>query len=77
MNLYKRFSTRGLKGGANLYVRLIFDVNSAYFHDHGGYEFANQLTAAQEDKSLRAVAENDNCICRAYGRNMLRPLSKW
>ena len=71
-------STRGLKDGANLYGELIFDVNSAYFHNHGGYEFANQLTAAQEEnKSLHAVAENYNCICRAYGRNMLRPLSKW
>ena len=31
-------STRGLKTDANLYGELIFDVNSAYFYNHGGYE---------------------------------------
>lgn len=36
-------STRGLKADANLYGELIFDVNSAYFHNHGGYEFAKQF----------------------------------
>ena len=29
-------STRGLKSDANLYGELIFDVNSAYFYNHGG-----------------------------------------
>ena len=38
-------STRGLKDDANLYGELIFDVNSAYFHNHGGYEFAKQFYA--------------------------------
>ena len=38
-------STRGLKEDANLYGELIFDVNSAYFHNHGGYEFARQFYA--------------------------------
>ena len=33
-------STHGLKEDANLYGELIFDVNSAYFYIHGGYEFA-------------------------------------
>ena len=39
-------STRGLKTDANLYGELIFDVNSAYFYNHGnhgGYEFAKQF----------------------------------
>lgn len=39
----KVISTRGLKDDANLYGELIFDVNSAYFHNHGGYEFAKQF----------------------------------
>ena len=30
-------STRGLKADAHLFGELIFDVNSAYFHNHGGY----------------------------------------
>ena len=38
-------STRGLKEDANLYGELIFDVNSAYFHNHGGYKFAKQFYA--------------------------------
>ena len=38
-------STRGLKEDANLYGELIFDVNSAYFYNHGGYEFARQFYA--------------------------------
>ena len=33
-------STRGLKPDATHYCELIFDVNSAYFDNHGGYEFA-------------------------------------
>ena len=36
-------STRGLKSDANLYGKLIFDVNSAYFYNHGGYEFAKRF----------------------------------
>ena len=38
-------STRGLKDDAKLYGELVFDVNSAYFYNHGGYEFANQFYA--------------------------------
>ena len=38
-------STRGLKADANTYGELIFDVNSAYFYNHGGYEFAKQFYA--------------------------------
>ena len=36
-------STRGLKADAEKFGELIFDVNSAYFFNHGGYEFAKQL----------------------------------
>ena len=36
-------STRGLKADAVKYEELIFDVNSAYFHNHGGYEYAKQF----------------------------------
>jgi len=37
--------TRGLKEDAVKYGELIFDVNSAYFYNHGGYEFAKQFYA--------------------------------
>ena len=36
-------STRGLKEDAFLYGELVFDVNTAYFHNRGGYDFAKQF----------------------------------
>lgn len=39
----KIISTRGLKEDAFTFGELIFDVNSAYFYNHGGYEFAKQF----------------------------------
>lgn len=41
----KTISTRGLKKDAVHFCELIFDVNSAYFHNRGGYEFARQFYA--------------------------------
>ena len=38
-------STRGLKPDAVKCGELIFDVNSAYFYNNGGYEFAKQFYA--------------------------------
>ena len=38
-------STRGLKENAVKFCELVFDVNSAYFCNHGGYEFAKQFFA--------------------------------
>ncbi len=43
MEADKVISTRGLKADACLYGELIFDVNSAYFDNHGGYDFAKQF----------------------------------
>lgn len=53
MEKEKIISTRGIKEDANLYGELIFDVNSAYFYNHGGYEFAKMF---YED-AYRAAAE--------------------
>ncbi len=39
----KTISTRGLKEDAFMFGELIFDVNSAYFYNHDGYEFAKQF----------------------------------
>ena len=46
-------STRGLKPDAIKYGELVFDVNSAYFYNHGGYEFAKQFYA----DAYKAAAE--------------------
>ena len=43
MEASKTISTRGLKEDAHLYGELIFDVNSAYFDNYGGYDFAKQF----------------------------------
>ena len=43
MEASKVISTRGLKDDAYLYGELVFDVNSAYFDNHGGYDFAKQF----------------------------------
>ena len=39
-------STRGLKEDAFRYGELVFDVNSAYFFNRGGYEFAKEFYEA-------------------------------
>lgn len=36
-------STRGLKADVDKFGELVFDVNSAYFYNHGGYDFAKQF----------------------------------
>ena len=41
----KIISTRGLKPDAVKFGELVFDVNSAYFYNRGGYEFAKQFYA--------------------------------
>lgn len=48
-------STRGLKSDANLYGELIFDVNSAYFYNHGGYEFAKRFYADAYKAAIKIV----------------------
>ena len=48
-------STRGLKDNANTYGELVFDVNSAYFYNHGGYEFAKQFYADAYKAAIEIV----------------------
>ena len=48
-------STRGLKEDAFLYGELIFDVNTAYFHNHDGYEFAKQFYADAYKAAIKIV----------------------
>ena len=51
----KIISTRGLKPDAVKYGELVFDVNSAYFYNHGGYEFAKQFYADAYKAALEIV----------------------
>ena len=48
-------STRGLKPDAIHYCELVFDVNSAYFDNHGGYEFAKQFYADAYKAAVQIV----------------------
>ena len=48
-------STRGLKEDAFLYGELVFDVNTAYFHNHGGYDFAKQFYADAYKAAIKIV----------------------
>ena len=48
-------STRGLKPDATHYCELVFDVNSAYFDNHGGYEFAKQFYADAYKATVQIV----------------------
>ncbi|MBQ7703440.1 MAG: plasmid recombination protein, partial [Firmicutes bacterium] len=43
----------GLKPDATKFCELVFDVNSAYFYNHGGYEFAKQFY----EEAYRAAVE--------------------
>ena len=51
----KVISTRGLKADAIKYGELVFDVNSAYFYNHGGYEFAKQFYADAYKAAVKIV----------------------
>ena len=81
-------STRGLKEDANLYGELIFDVNSAYFYNHGGYEFAKQFYAdaykaaveivGGEQYILSAVMhadERNRAMSEALGEDVYTPFT--
>ena len=48
-------STRGLKADAEKFGELIFDVNSAYFYNHGGYDFAKQFYADAYQSAIKIV----------------------
>ena len=38
-----KISIRGQKAGATIFNELVIDVNTRYFEEHGGYEYANQF----------------------------------
>ncbi len=46
-------SLRGLKPDAKVFDELVFDVNSAYFENHGGYEYAKKFFAEAYQCAVR------------------------
>ena len=55
MEVSGTISTRGLKPDATHYCELVFDVNSAYFDNHGGYEFAKRFYADAYKAAVQIV----------------------
>ena len=49
-------SVRGLRSGAVKFGELIFDVNSSYFDEHGGYDFAKQFYSEAYQVAIEIVA---------------------
>ena len=78
-------STRGLKEDAFLYGELVFDVNTAYFHNHGGYDFAKQFYTDAYKSAIEIVGgeqyilsavmhadEHGKPLLNANGKTVLR-----
>ena len=68
----KVISTRGLKVDAVKYGELVFDVNSAYFYNHGGYEFAKQFYADAYKAAVEIVGGEEyilSAVMHADERN--------
>lgn len=51
----KIISTWGMKPDSTKICELIFDVNSAYFFNHGGYEFAKKFYADAYQAAIKIV----------------------
>lgn len=76
-------STRGLKKDAKVFEEMVFDVNTAYFDKHGGYEYAKQFfseaykmavnEAGGEQYIISAVMhadERNKCLSEELGRDV-------
>lgn len=74
---------RGLKADAKVFDELVFDVNTAYFEEHGGYDFAKQFyeaayrlaveEAGGEQYVLSAVMhadEKNTALSQQFGRDV-------
>lgn len=65
-------STRGLKPDAVKSCELVLDVNSAYFHNHGGYAFAKQFYADAYQAAVKIVGGEEyilSAVMHADERN--------
>lgn len=51
----KTISTRGLKQDADVFAEMVFDVNTAYFEEHGGYEYAKNFFAEAYKMAVQEV----------------------
>lgn len=65
-------STRGLKADANIIDEMIFDVNTAYFENNGGYEYAKDFYKHAYDMAIKEVGGEEyilSAVMHADERN--------
>lgn len=65
-------SIRGLKADAEKFGELILDVNSAYFYNHGGYDYAKQFYAEAYKSAIEIVGSEQyilSAVMHADERN--------
>ena len=48
-------STRGLKPDADIFAEMVFDVNTSYFEQHGGYKYAKDFFAEAYKMAVQEV----------------------
>ena len=77
-----KISTRGQKAGATIFNELVIDVNTRYFEEHGGYEYARQFYEEAyrfgceiygEDNIVSAVMHADE-INKAVSEELGKPV---
>lgn len=77
-----KISTRGQKAGATVFNELVIDVNTRYFEEHGGYEYAKQFYEEAyrfgceiygEDNIVSAVMHADE-INKAVSEELGKPV---
>ena len=57
-----KISTRGQKAGATVFNELVIDVNTRYFEEHGGYEYApSGSTRKPTASAVRFTARRTSC----------------
>ena len=68
----KVISTWGQKPDSTRFCELVFDVNSAYFFNHGGYEFAKRFYADAYDAAVKIIGGEEyilSAVMHADERN--------
>ena len=58
----KTISTRGLKQDADVFAEMVFDVNTAYFEEHGGYDYAKGFFAEAYKMAVQEVGGDQNVL---------------
>ena len=61
-------STRGLKKDAKVFEEMVFDVNTAYFDKHGGYEYAKRFFSDAYKMAVNEAGGEQYIISASHSR---------